>query len=161
MHDAAREWVATHTVTAKVVVDVGGRNVNGTVRDLFPGSDYTAIDIHDGPGVDVVGDFLDWAPPRKADCVVCTEVAEHSPQWREIIAHAAEILKVGGLFIFTAAGPGRAPHSAIDGGTLRDGEHYENVSPDALRRALDKHFTKVEVDVAGEDVRAIAKKGRK
>jgi SAM-dependent methyltransferase len=157
MHDAARAWVAAHA-TGKVVVDVGGRNINGTVRDLFPDSDYTAIDILDGPGVDVVSDFLDFTPKRKADTVVCCEVAEHTPDWRKHLAHAADILKVGGRLIFTAAGPTRAPHSAFDGAELRDGEHYENIDPAALKRQLRKHFADVVVDELGDDVRAVATK---
>jgi hypothetical protein len=38
----------------------------------------------------------------------------------------------GGLLIITAAGPGRAEHSGADGGPLRPGEHYRNISPLAL-----------------------------
>lgn len=160
MHPAARAWVAAYA-TGTVVVEVGGRDINGTVRDLFPKSDYTAVDIHDGPGVDVVADFLDFTPPRKADAVVCCEVAEHTDQWPAIVKHAAEILKVDGTLIFTAAGPDRAPHSAYDGAELRDGEFYENIDPAKLKRTLRRHFKTVDVDVLGDDVRAVAVKGRK
>ena len=160
MHAEARGWVAAHA-SGEVVVEVGGRDINGSVRDLFPGADYTTTDIYDGPGVDVVGDFRDYKPKRKADTVVCCEVAEHTPDWPALIAHAADILKVGGKIIFTAAGPGRAPHSGFDGADLKDGEFYENVKPEKLRGVLRGHFTDIEVDVLGDDVRAVAVKKRK
>ena len=38
----------------------------------------------------------------------------------------------GGVFIMTAAGEGRLPHSAIDGGPLRQGEFYHNVTASEL-----------------------------
>jgi SAM-dependent methyltransferase len=160
MHPAARAWVAPHA-TGEVVIDVGGRNINGTVRDLFPDADYTAVDVVEGPGVDVVGDFLDYKPSRKADAVVFCEVAEHTKAWPKLVAHAADLLKVGGTLIFTAAGPDRAPHSAFDGAELQDGEFYENIQPNRLRSVLSKHFDDVIVDEQGPDVRAVAVKGRK
>lgn len=158
MHAAARAWVAAHA-GGEIVVDVGGRNINGTVRDLFDTPDYTVIDMHPGPGVDVVGDFLDYKPPRKPDTVIICEVAEHTKAWPELVARAADLLKVGGMLIFTAAGPDRKPHSAFDGAELRDGEFYENIQPNRLRAVLDKHFDDVIVDEQGADVRAIAVKG--
>lgn len=160
MHPEARAWVAAHA-SGTVVVEVGGRNINGGVRDLFRGSDYVAVDMVDGPGVDVVGDFLDYTPPRKADTVVCCEVFEHTSDWPKLVRHAAEVLKVGGRLIVTAAGPDRAPHSAIDGAEVREGEFYENVDPGKLKSTLGRHFKDVTVDVAGSDVRAVATKGRK
>jgi hypothetical protein len=58
MHSEAREFVARHARPSPglLVLDIGGRDMNGTVRDLWPGADYTAMDITDGPGVDVVAD---------------------------------------------------------------------------------------------------------
>jgi hypothetical protein len=157
MHPAARAWVAAHA-TGDSVVDVGGRDINGTVRDLFPGSDYLSVDAIDGPGVDVAVDFLDWKPPRLVDTVVCCEVAEHTPDWPKIIAHSAACLRKGGTLIFTAAGPSRPPHSALDGAEVRDGEHYENIDPAKLRRALRSHFSDAIVDELDDDVRAVAVK---
>lgn len=157
MHAAAYEWVRRHA-SGMCVVDAGGRNVNGTIRDLFPSARYVAVDIRPGEGVDVVADFATWDTEERFDCVVCTEVAEHAPNWPAIIATAAQVLVPGGRLIFTAAGPGRAPHSAEDGGALRDGEHYENVDPGVLEALLGELFDKVTVDVLADDVRAVAVK---
>ncbi len=168
MHPAAMSWVATHAPAAVAsVVDVGGRDINGTVRACFPGALYTSVDLIDGPAVDVVADFADWEPDVLVDVVVCCEVAEHAESWRDLLAHAASILVADGTLIFTAAGPGRAPHSAFDGGELRDGEWYENIDPDALTDHLVELFgdVTVETNPAIGDVYAVAtgrpKKARK
>lgn len=159
MHPAALAWVARHAPPATSVVDVGGRDINGTVRGCFPGAAYTSVDLIDGPSVDVVADFATWEPAALADVVVCCEVAEHTETWPELVAHAADVLVDGGTLIFTAAGPTRAPHSALDGGELRDGEWYEAVDPERLEEVLSEHFDDVTVaeDQALGDVYAVAR----
>ena len=55
------------------------------------------------------------------------------------------------------AGHGRAPHSAVDGGPLRGGEFYRNVTADTLTGWLvDAGFTSFDVDDVGEDIRCTA-----
>jgi len=160
MHDAVRQWVSANMPASPGdVVDVGGRDINGSVKPLFDGADsYLSIDPVDGAGVDVVAPFETW--DGEADTVVCCEVAEHVEGWGEIVSHACEVLRPGGTFIFTAAGPGRAPHSAIDQEPMREWEWYENVDPARLEQELDAAgFELWVVDVAGSDVRAVAWKG--
>lgn len=156
MHDAARSYVSRFATNQPItVVEIGSLNVNGQVRDFFPNATYTGIDIVDGAGVDRVADGATYTPRRKADLVVCCEVFEHTPDWREIVwnVHAA-ILKPGGRFVVTAAGPGREPHSA-DGGRLKGGEYYGNITAGALLNTLEwGGFTGIEVDVYDTDVRA-------
>lgn len=157
MHDAVRTWVAVHRLPPpRTVVDIGGRNINGGVRDLFPGAQFTSVDLHPGPDVDVVGDFLDYTPPEPVDLVLCLEVAEHCPVWDRLLEHAAEILRPGGRLIFTAAGPGRSPHSGLDEQPIRPDEHYANVDPSALTDVLGQRFSRFTVDLVGLDVRAVA-----
>jgi hypothetical protein len=118
------------------VLDIGGRNVNGTVRDLFPDSRYVTLDIAPGDGVDIVADAADWTPTSTFDAVVCCEVLEHTPRWPEILQTIAKALDLGGTAIITAAAPPRAPHSAVDGGPLRRGEYYGNVEPTLLAKEM-------------------------
>jgi len=161
MHQQAYEWVDRHAdADAARVLDIGGRNINGTIRDRFPGAtEYVVLDIIDGEGVDIVADAATWRPDgERFDAVVCAEVFEHTPDWAEICCTALVALRPGGQFIATMAGPGRAPHSAMDGGPqLYPGEHYGNVDPDELAKVLDGlGFVDIEVDQQGEDVRCIA-----
>lgn len=166
MHVEAYEWVARHSTDEPVsVIDLGGRDVNGSCRPLFPNAtSYTVLDIADGPNVDIVADAATWSPNGyRFDVALATEVFEHSPVWPEIVMTAYKALRVGGVFIATMAGPGRPVHSAVDGGGwLHPGEHYANVHPDDLRRVLEgAGFVGIVVDQQPEpaDVRAVAMKG--
>jgi SAM-dependent methyltransferase len=132
MHPEAWDWIAKHIGTPESVIDLGGRDVNGHPRSLAPWAFWTVVDIEWGHGVDVVADAADWQPPEPVDLVICAEVLEHTPRAREIVANATTMLKPGGTLILTAAGPDRAPHSAIDGGPVHAGEWYCNVSADDL-----------------------------
>jgi SAM-dependent methyltransferase len=154
MHEAAYQWVAAHVPEKRAkVLEVGSRDINGSIRPLFDGSDYTGLDITEGPGVDVVGDVKDHS--GKYDVVVSCEVLEHHPHPQEVIEAAHRLLKRGGTLIVTAAGPSREPHSAVDGGPLRDGEHYANITVKQLTKWL-APFKSNEVDETGDDVRGVA-----
>jgi SAM-dependent methyltransferase len=163
VHAEAFDWVRRHATDQKVtVLDIGGRNINGTCRELFPSADYTALDIRPGEGVDIVADATKWTPDKAYGVVVCTEVFEHTSVWRDICRTAFRALRPGGRFIVTMAGPGRPDHSAVDGQwRLLDGEHYANIEPDELQEALsDIGFTDITVDyqTAPCDTRAVATK---
>jgi hypothetical protein len=115
------------------VLEVGSRNVNGSVRPLFANAtSYTGIDILDGPGVDVVVTGYGYEPAHKPSVVVCCEVLEHTEQALAIVRNAAAILKLGGRLLVTCATDPRMPHSGIHGGPLEQGEFYRNVPPDIL-----------------------------
>lgn len=118
------------------VLELGGLDINGSVRTYFPGARYVSVDIVGGPGVDVVADATTYRPTERFDAVVCCEVLEHVPDPDGFVATAWGSLRPGGLFILTAACPPRAGHSAVDGGPLRPGEWYQNVTEDMLARWL-------------------------
>lgn len=140
MHSEAYAWVAAHATGGPVtVLDLGGRNINGSVRPLFPNATrYTVVDILPGEGVDVVADASTWDPGHdRWDVVVCCETFEHTASWPGICRTAYKACRPGGLFIVTTAAPGRQPHSAIDGQFhLHPGEHYANVPAAELQRVL-------------------------
>jgi len=161
MHPEAFEFVHQAVTTNgpfKSVVEFGSIYINGTVRPLFD-ADYTGVDIVAGPGVDVVADVSTYTHPRKVDCVVCCEVLEHTPKGRRIIANAHSLLKAKGALILTAATDPRAPHSAVDGAEVREGEFYRNVKIPTLKKWLAEFTTvDIEVDEIAGDVRVIAVK---
>ena len=160
VHKEAHDWVRS-AISHLSICDLGGADVNGTVRDLFPGWSYTSVDRRPGPGVDIVADAATWsADGRRFDAVVCCEVLEHAENWRAILANAARLLKPGGLLILTMAGPGREPHTC-DGHPMPTPptEYYGNIDPRELSTVLkDLGFAVVLVDQHGADVRATAKR---
>lgn len=159
MHPEARQWVEASIdgFTPKRVLEIGSRNVNGGVRDLFPDSVYIGVDIIDGPGVDVVGDATELDLPP-VDLVVTTEALEHHPNPGLVIETAYRVLVPGGMLIATMAGPGRHPHSGLLEGRPKPGEHYRNIEPDELAEWL-AGWADVVIDLAGRDLRCRARKG--
>lgn len=158
MHDQAYNFVRQLATEESIsVVEIGSRNINGTVRPLFPRSRWLGIDLHPGPDVDIVGDMLEFTPDDTVDMVVCCEVLEHAPKWREMIARASNWIKWNGAIIITCAGPGRLPHSHIDGCQLRPGEYYGNVTTQDLRTELELNGLQVVICCqVGNDTQAMA-----
>ena len=141
MHKQALEYVKWQTSYLRrpwpLAVEFGARDVNGTPRSVVEADEYIGIDIADGPGVDIVVDAADWDSPYAADLVLCCETLEHTPRAWEIVHNAGRTLRAGGTFVMTCATDPRAPHSAHDGGPLRLGEHYKNVTLDEMREWCD------------------------
>ena len=135
MHDAAFQFYKRELENLKPldVLEFGSYNINGSVRDAYPqAKSWWGIDIADGPGVDEVADASQWKTSMAFDVVACAEAFEHTPEWRKIIRNAHHHLKVGGLFVASCASRDRPPHSAFDGGAVREGEYYANVSPEEM-----------------------------
>lgn len=140
MHLGAYAWVAQSLQMMPLparVLELGSRNINGTPRPLLPGVRYVGVDLAPGDGVDVVGDAATFETITPFDLVLCCEVLEHAPAAAAIVASAVKSTAPSGHIIITCASDGRAPHSAVDGGALRDGEHYANVPAADLQAWLE------------------------
>lgn len=163
MHPEAMEWASRFSTGELIhVLDIGGRDINGTPKALWPNATYTVLDIRPGLGVDIAADAATWIPDREYDLIVAMEVFEHTASWPAICATALKACRTGGMFIATMAGPGRPAHSAVDGlFSLHPGEHYESVAADELERVLlDVGWRDVIVDSqqSPADTRAVATK---
>lgn len=123
------------------ILDMGGANVNGTVHDLLPaGATIDVLDIEDGPGVTIVADARDYRADEPYDMVISTELLEHVDGWEKVVNTALFNLKPGGWFVGTAASLGRPEHGARGAAAPAAGEHYTNVIPGDLRRALQVRY---------------------
>lgn len=161
MHAEVLQWVKRWATDESIsVLDIGGRDVNGTCRELFPQASYTVLDALPGPNVDILANAAEWNPDgRRWDLVLCTEVFEHTPDWRGICEAAYQACRLGGRFVVTCATGDRSPHSAIAATDLQPGEHYANVTPQELGEALAAAgFAEVELQVIrnGLDLQATA-----
>jgi SAM-dependent methyltransferase len=151
MHPEARDGLARQLEASGLdldapwrVLDLGGRDINGSIRDLLPGAKWTGLDIAAGPGVDLVHDATTPWPDGfdRFDLVVSTEVLEHVEQWAAILRTASQALEPDGpeaLFV-TCASTGRPQHGASGAPLPAPGEWYSNVSPGALADALEGLF---------------------
>ncbi len=117
------------TGPVQTALEFGARNLNGTARMFWEHATWTGIDLEPGDGVDYVADATDWELQSKlepAQLVVSTEMLEHCERPDDALSNMAALSTE--WVLVTCATTGRAPHSAHDGGNVRAGEHYENVT---------------------------------
>lgn len=137
------------------VLEVGSRNINGSVRDFFaPDCWYVGIDCTDGPGVDVVtlAHEFDWRGDP-FDVVISCEAFEHDPYLQKTIDHVLSMLRDGGLFVATMASPNRKEHgtrraSNPEGIFGPDPDYYKGISTDCIMKMLGPYM--LEGSVRGE-----------
>lgn len=107
MQQKVYEFVESHSKDVKgKVLDIGSLNVNGSLRELFKGSEgYTGLDMREGNNVDVVANahklpFED----DTFDCVTCVETLEHDDNPFKTLSEIHRVLKLGGKVILAASG---------------------------------------------------------
>lgn len=159
MHREAYSFIADNRPFGVMdVLDIGGRNVNGSLRGLFPHANWTVLDKVASPEVDIIADASCWTPTRRWDLVLCTEVLEHVENWQELIRNISIAARKD--LLITCAGPGRLPHSGFDGGPLAEGEYYSNIDPAELFTILkESWWPTVIVWLHKEDIYAHCKAG--
>lgn len=136
------------------VCDIGSLDINGNNHYLFENYSYIGVDVGKGRNVNVVAKGHEYRPidGTKYDIVISTECFEHDMYWDKTILNASEnLLRDGGLFLFTCATEGRPEH-----GTNRTkpwdsplttqhedwGDYYMNVTEAMVREKIDleKYF---------------------
>lgn len=89
------------------VLDIGGLDVNGSLRQFFTKNNYISIDIENGPNVDLVvppGERLPFED-GSVDIVVSTSCFEHDPCFWMTFREMCRVVKVGG-FIYASVPAG-------------------------------------------------------
>ena len=110
----------TNYVLDKIAVDarileVGSRNVNGSVRGILEpkAMQYIGVDLCEGDGVDIaldVRNLREQFGDDKFDVVVSTEMLEHCHDWQEALYQMSSVLRQGGILIVTTRSPGFELH---------------------------------------------------
>lgn len=134
MHKETFDFVARHTSGKffENVLEIGGLDVNGSVRDIIVADNWHTIDIQPGPGVDEVANAATWRPPKIYDLVLCLEVFEHTPEWPQILRTIGAASDAQTTVLITAACDPRPAHGAYGHHTPLPGEYYANVVPEDL-----------------------------
>ena len=86
------------------VLEIGSRDINGNVRDLFNG-EYIGIDMLDGPNVDEVinaHDLPSIYEEESFDVILCLETIEHDAAFWKTLEVINYLLKREGYVILSA-----------------------------------------------------------
>lgn len=103
-------------VAGRRVLEVGARNVNGSVRPIIEAlhpQSYLGIDIEMGDGVDEICDVMaltDRFGEDAFDLVVSTELVEHVRDWRRAFNNMKRVLRADGVIVVTTRSPGFKIH---------------------------------------------------
>lgn len=130
------------------VLDVGSVDINGTNRHYFEECRYTGCDVAPGPNVDIVSPchLLPHAPSTFTT-IISSECFEHDMHYARSFSKIVELLKPGGLFVFTCASVGRPEHGtrrtscwdSLTGSLECDPawcDYYQNLTSEHVRLAI-------------------------
>ena len=93
------------------VLDFGCGDINGNNREYFVDSEYTGNDVANGPNVDLVCKTKDLTfSNENFDTIISTECLEHDAEYTQSLQKAYDMLKDGGMLVFTCASTGRREH---------------------------------------------------
>jgi SAM-dependent methyltransferase len=117
MHQQAKDFtvfiknVLSIFFVNKKVLDVGSGDINGNNNFLFENCEYNGNDVIPANNVTIVSKTKDLQFSSETfDTIISTECFEHDPEYVESWLKIYEMLKSGGLFVFTCASTGRAEH---------------------------------------------------
>jgi hypothetical protein len=103
----------------KKVLELGSRNINGSVREVFNNCEWVGLDWCVGNDVDVVCKNHDYKGTKDYfDVLISFSTFEHDFYWIESIEHNLEFLKKGGLILFSWCGMSSSPHGMNYGSNL-------------------------------------------
>jgi SAM-dependent methyltransferase len=160
-HAGCIQFAAAHLkleeIRARDVLEVGSRDVNGSVRSIverYEPTSYVGVDIEAGPGVDTICDATQLVHSFGAeqfDAVISTELLEHVHDWRTVIDQMKDVLRPGGVVLITTRSKGFGLH-----GFPYDYWRYE---PEDMERIFgDFEIESIESDIRSPGVFVKARK---
>lgn len=96
---------------SKIVLDVGAGDINGNNRNLFTDCEYNGNDVFEGKNITIVSRTSKLPFENETfDTIISSECFEHDPEYAASWLKIYDMLKPGGLFVFTCASTGRGEH---------------------------------------------------
>ena len=112
MHDTSlysgKYFAEVYGSPGLTVVDIGGQDVNGSLKEYFNGMNYICVDITPHPSVDIVIEPGKKLPFEDGtiDLIVSTSCFEHDPCFWITFKEMCRILKPDGYIYINAPGNG-------------------------------------------------------
>lgn len=103
-----------NAIEEATILEIGAREVSGNSRraNFITKNGYTGMDIHSGPGVDIVGDahkLSSMFPANHFDAICSMSVFEHLAFPWKVVMEMNTVLKKGGL-CYVSTHPVWPPH---------------------------------------------------
>ena len=125
MHDTAlvsgKSFCESYGIKNGIVVDIGGRNVNGSLRSFFEeiGMKFVCVDMEPDSSVDIVIDPCEKLPfeDGSVDLIVSTSCFEHDPCFWITFKEMTRIIKPSGYIYINA--PTSGPYHTYPGDNWR------------------------------------------
>ncbi len=136
-----------------IELGAGGIGARPLLREWEP-AEYVTVDIHPGPGVDLVCSAEELGSRFEAgrfDVVLSTEMLEHVRDWRKVIAGIKQVLKPGGKVVLTTRSLGYPFHAAPH-------DYWRFEPADMQRMFSDFDAVRVETDLQEPGVFLAARK---
>jgi len=112
-YEAGRKFFEQFGKDGDVIVEIGSRDVNGSLRDHCPPNGYwVGVDSEEGPGVDLL--TTSTLNTGTADLAVSSSCFEHDPCFWETFLEMARITKVGGHIYINAPSNGPVHRYPVD-----------------------------------------------
>jgi tetratricopeptide (TPR) repeat protein len=127
------------------VLDVGSYDINGSLKYLFPNSEYTGLDLAEGPNVDVVVSGSEYDTEKRYDITLSCECFEHNPQYLLTFQNMIRLTKDNGLVVFTCATTGRPEHGTKDT-SPHSSLASQQVSSNYYKNLVEKDFSILDLD---------------
>jgi len=111
MHQSAfkncKKFVQKYVKKKSIVLDVGSFDINGSLKPLFEGHDYTGLDMEEGKNVDLVANsHKTFLPENHFDVIVSSSNFEHDNMFWLTFKEMVRIVKPGGLIYINAPSAG-------------------------------------------------------
>lgn len=131
------------------VLDAGSLNINGNNRSYFQNCNYTGLDLGNGENVNVISKIHEYSSSIQYDTIISTETFEHDLYWVRSIMNIIDLLKPGGLFLFTCGTTNRKEHGTINTDTYSSPfttkidkwkNYYKNLTENDIRSNINLKF---------------------
>ena len=118
---SGKSFSETYNIEGGIVLDIGGRDVNGSLRSFFEekGMKFICIDMEADPSVDIIlppGEKIPFED-ETVDLIVCTSCFEHDPCFWLTFKEMTRVIKPSGYIYIKA--PTNGPYPAYPGDNWR------------------------------------------